>query len=217
VIWAFEIGSATCDDRPMAHCFCGCGRSVAAVGHKRRANKLGEIITEALPIAGGALERLTQFAGDPELEHLVATGPARVQELSAYVHGDIARADLDGDGLNDWHERWASRYKEVLKPMNDWLGLNPFAVARMVLAGERAQATIATVRDTGVTVNADPRVELLLRVEPAGAPPFEATRKVVVSRIDFPRAGDRLEVAYDPDDLETVTFRKSELKTVAGT
>jgi hypothetical protein len=57
--------------------------------------------------------------------------------------------------------------------------------ANKILAeGKLATAEIVSVKDTGVTMNNNPMVELELRVEPADEPPFAATAKTFVSRIN---------------------------------
>ncbi|MFL5824126.1 MAG: hypothetical protein ACJ764_11870 [Solirubrobacteraceae bacterium] len=57
------------------------------------------------------------------------------------------------------------------------------------------------VRDTGMTINDNPRVALTLQVNPTdGSPPFQTSTKVTVSRVAIPRAGDSFVVRYDPED-----------------
>jgi hypothetical protein len=67
-----------------------------------------------------------------------------------------------------------------------------------------ARAVITDVKDTGMTINDNPRVKLTLRVEPQGAEPWEAVKKATVSRINIPRVGDPIRVKYfqnAPDGL----------------
>ncbi len=67
-----------------------------------------------------------------------------------------------------------------------------------------ARAVITDVKDTGMTINDNPRVKLTLRVEPQGGEPFQAVKKATVSRINIPRVGDPIRVKYfesDPDGL----------------
>jgi hypothetical protein len=69
---------------------------------------------------------------------------------------------------------------------------------QLVDAGARGVGTITEVRDTGVTINDNPRVEITMRVEPEdGAAPFEARKTITASRVAIPRAGDRYPVWYD--------------------
>ncbi len=72
--------------------------------------------------------------------------------------------------------------------------------------GIPARATITNVQDTGMTINDNPRVKLTLQVQPDGDMPFEATKKVTVSRIAIPRIGDSMWVRYDPADPGAVEF-----------
>jgi Short C-terminal domain len=72
--------------------------------------------------------------------------------------------------------------------------------------GIQARATITNVQDTGMMINNNPRVKLTLQVTPDGDVPFEATKKVTVSRIAIPRIGDSLWVRYDPADPSAIEF-----------
>ncbi|TMK42184.1 MAG: hypothetical protein E6G56_01890 [Actinobacteria bacterium] len=72
---------------------------------------------------------------------------------------------------------------------------------RLQEAGVNAPAEIISLRDTGVTVNNNPRVVLTLRVNPAdGSSPFEVSKKQLISRVSLPRVGDPVTVRYDPED-----------------
>jgi hypothetical protein len=71
----------------------------------------------------------------------------------------------------------------------------------LVATGARGVGTISQVRDTGVTINENPRVEITMRIEPEdGSPAFDAQKTVTVSRVSIPRAGDRFPVWYDRND-----------------
>ena len=74
---------------------------------------------------------------------------------------------------------------------------------RLEQAGVNAPAEVVSVRDTGVTVNQNPRVALTFQVSPTdGSAPFEVSTKRTVSRVAIPRAGDAFVVRYDPEDPE---------------
>ena len=80
----------------------------------------------------------------------------------------------------------------------------------LVDSGTKAVATVTSIRDTGVTIDNSPRVELALRVEPeGGGAAFDTTCKLTVSRLAIPRVGDRYPVWYDPQD--TSRFRIGDL------
>ena len=71
----------------------------------------------------------------------------------------------------------------------------------LVETGARGVGTITEVRDTGITINDNPRVGITMRVEPEdGSAPFDAEKTVTVSRVAIPRAGDRFPVWYDRAD-----------------
>lgn len=73
--------------------------------------------------------------------------------------------------------------------------------SKLITTGRAGVATVVAFRDTGTTVNDNPRVEFDLRVAPAdGAPAFDVTTRQVVSRLEPPRTGQRFSVRYDPSD-----------------
>lgn len=72
--------------------------------------------------------------------------------------------------------------------------------------GVQARGVIVEVRDTGMTVNDNPRVAMRLRVEPKGEEPFEISKKKVVSRLAIPQAGAQTIVVFDPEDHDNVEF-----------
>ena len=74
----------------------------------------------------------------------------------------------------------------------------------LMATGQRAVGIVTDVRDTGMTVNDNPRVNMTFRIEPLdGSAPFDAQKKATVSRVAIPRAGDRYPVWYDAADRET--------------
>ncbi len=66
--------------------------------------------------------------------------------------------------------------------------------------GEPARAKILKIWDTGVTVNDNPQVGLLLAVYPENLDPYQAETKKVISRLHIPQiqTGEMLEVKYNP-------------------
>ena len=75
--------------------------------------------------------------------------------------------------------------------------------ADLMTTGSRGVGTVVSVRDTGMTVNDNPRVEMVFRVEPLdGSPTMDLTKKTTVSRVEIPRQGDRYPVWYDPQDQD---------------
>jgi hypothetical protein len=93
----------------------------------------------------------------------------------------------------------------------DYVGWSLLEQADLVHSGRRARGVIVELGDTGWTINNDPRVDVTIRVEPVDEPPFEVTRRLTVSRLEIPRKGERVEVAYDPGDRSRFTFRVSDL------
>src|SRR4051794_24642606 len=65
--------------------------------------------------------------------------------------------------------------------------------------GSKAVGTVVSVKDTGTTVNNNPRIKMTFRMEPLdGTPAFDAQKPRTISRLQTPRQGDRFPVWYDP-------------------
>jgi len=66
--------------------------------------------------------------------------------------------------------------------------------------GVTAEAKVLKVWDTGVSINDNPQVGLLLQVTPSMSPAFQAEAKTVVSRLNaaLVQPGVTAEVEYDP-------------------
>ena len=86
---------------------------------------------------------------------------------------------------------------------NDLDNLDMHATSQHLMAnGQAGSATITAVRDTGMTINDNPRVKMTVRAEPVGEAPFTVVKSATVSRVRIPRAGDSCVVFYDPSDRE---------------
>lgn len=72
--------------------------------------------------------------------------------------------------------------------------------SKLLQTGVSAQAQILKVWQTGMYVNEQPQIGLLLQVQPANGAPFQVEAKKVVSMIQIPQfqPGAMLEVKYDP-------------------
>jgi len=71
---------------------------------------------------------------------------------------------------------------------------------RLKQVGVKASAEIVSVEDTGVTVNMNPYVKIIVKM-PNGN---DASFKMLVSRVEIPRQGDVIELLYDPSDPTVV-------------
>jgi hypothetical protein len=79
--------------------------------------------------------------------------------------------------------------------------------AELFESGAKGVGTVISVQDTGMTVNDNPRVKMIFRVEPLdGAPAFDAEKTRTVSRVEIPRQGDRYPVWYDTQDPGTWAY-----------
>lgn len=194
-------------------CFCGCGREVP-FGRKRAANLVGRQFAETIAVLQGALNQHADPDNEALLGELVAEGTRHRDAIRDVIHGDLDRSQLDKPAQRAWWERAVNERKRLIDGTlaADYAGWNAVGQTRLIYAGARAPAVIVAVTDTGSTLGEDPRVEIRLRVEPQnGGAPFEVERKVLVSRVNVPRAGERVEVAYDPADPDDFTFRIADL------
>ena len=69
--------------------------------------------------------------------------------------------------------------------------------------GMDATADVLSVADTGATINMNPVVEMKLNVTGVTGT-FETTARAMVSRIAVPRAGDKLNIKYNPADASQI-------------
>ncbi len=81
--------------------------------------------------------------------------------------------------------------------------------------GVTARARVLKIWDTGVSINDNPQVGLLLEVTPPTGTPFQAEAKTVVSRLNtsLVQPGTAAEVKYDPQKpqrLQVVSLQVSE-------
>src|SRR3954453_9822746 len=73
--------------------------------------------------------------------------------------------------------------------------------------GARGVGTIIDVRDTGMTINDNPRVKMTFQIEPLdGSVAFTAEKTKTVSRVRIPQIGCRYPIFYDRDDLSTFAY-----------
>ena len=82
----------------------------------------------------------------------------------------------------------------------------PETVQRLMAAGRQGSATVTALRDTGVTINDNPQVELDLDVAVEGMPVYPVTHRQVISRLAIAgfQPGATVPVRVDPQDPRTL-------------
>ena len=82
--------------------------------------------------------------------------------------------------------------------------------------GVTAPARVLEVQDTGVSVNDNPQVKLMVEVIPQSGSPFQAEVKTLVSRLNaaLVQPGITAEVIYDPLNPARIQLNNLELKPV---
>jgi len=90
-----------------------------------------------------------------------------------------------------------------------WKVFRPIYVSNKLLrTGVRAKAKIIKVWDTGVTVNKNPQVGLLLDVTPPHKMPYQTETRQIISRLNpsVYQAGMEVDVRIDPDDEKKIAI-----------
>jgi len=75
-------------------------------------------------------------------------------------------------------------------------------LSRLRQKGRPAQATVLELEDTGMTVNDDPVVQVLLLIHDSDKPPYQVKMKQLVSRLAVQQLadGNTVEVLIDPEN-----------------
>lgn len=79
--------------------------------------------------------------------------------------------------------------------------------------GISAPARVLEVRDTGVTVNDNPQIALLLEITPRDRALFQSEVKTIVSRLNVAlvQPGTQVTVVYDPQNLKRIQISEMDL------
>lgn len=94
--------------------------------------------------------------------------------------------------------------KDFTNNMNDMLAKGQNAIdmqksaQNIAQTGMPASAEVISVTDTGQMVNYDPVVVLQLKVTPETDAPFDTYAQIIAPKIAVPRAGDRINIRYNP-------------------
>jgi len=77
---------------------------------------------------------------------------------------------------------------------------------RLNATGQDGTGTITAVRDTGMTVNENPSIEMDLQVQVAGGAPYPVTHRQVVSRLAIAnfQPGASVGLKVDPNDPQSI-------------
>src|SRR5690242_21714137 len=77
----------------------------------------------------------------------------------------------------------------------------------LMTTGARGVGTITDVRDTGMTINDNPRVKVTFEIQPLdGSTAFTAEKTKTVSRVRIPQIGCRYPIFYDAADPSTFAW-----------
>lgn len=188
-------------------CFCGCGREIKGI--RRKANdQVARQMTTHLATLRGALDR--GDAGDraDEATVLVDRGTALLQSITAYLHGEGDRGDIDKAGVKTWL-RDAERLSKslVAKASGPAWGPDDPATTQLALSGVRAKGVITDVSRDGWGNERVADVKMTASIEAVDGSSIDVTRSLSIEVMKAPRVGDRIEVAYDPVDPNRFVYR----------
>ncbi len=74
----------------------------------------------------------------------------------------------------------------------------------LVQNGVQVTAKVKSLDDKGITKNGNPYVDLVLDVKPKGHEAYFASVSINVPRASIPRAGDKIQIKYNPNDCYDV-------------
>ncbi len=109
--------------------------------------------------------------------------------LNKGVSGFMAKTFMGKDFVNK-----ANEGLDMAKQYTDYDGRK----AQLMATGLGGTAEVLSIADTGAMINYNPVVKLKLKVQPQYGPEFETEIETAVSKIAVPRAGDKLNIKYNP-------------------
>ncbi|MDQ1522265.1 MAG: hypothetical protein QOE47_189 [Pyrinomonadaceae bacterium] len=82
-----------------------------------------------------------------------------------------------------------------------WMTAKRKRIAELVATGKQGTAVVLDLRDTGVTINDDPRVKLLLEINIPNYPPYQARKTVTLPLIYMSQVqtGSTIQILADPE------------------
>ena len=80
----------------------------------------------------------------------------------------------------------------------------PEDTSALAQIGMPAAAEVLSIEDTGKMINYNPVVKMDLKVVPQDGAPFEVLTETMVSKIAVPRAGDKINIKYNPEKTSQI-------------
>jgi hypothetical protein len=204
----------------VAECFCGCGRRVH-LGRPLAWNKAAQLVRTQRDRLRLAENSDLSTDDRSAFEATVTLGTRALETLRALLHGEVERRDVraqlkaDLASFNDSARRMLSpgglAAPDLALAGIGLLGGRAWELNELWQHGRHAPGEIVDLADTLTTINEDPVVKVTIEVRPEGEPTFRIVHKQTFSRVEPPRRGERVDVAYDPDDHSRFTFRRPDL------
>src|SRR5687767_5983145 len=82
-----------------------------------------------------------------------------------------------------------------------WMMVKRKRIAELVASGKQGTAVVLELSDTGVTINDDPRVKMLLEIHIPNYQPYQAQKTVTLPLIYLPQVqtGSTIHILADPE------------------
>jgi hypothetical protein len=190
-----------------ATCACGCGRPIEGI-RQRANNEAARQMTQHLAVMRGALERDEAGNRSAETQAMVDEGTALLTEITRYLHGEVSRDDLDGKAAKQWLRKGGKLADALARSSAGptWEPDDP-RTARLAQSGVRVPGVVVDVQRDGMGNErvADLAMRVSVRMDDGAT--TELTRSLSIAVVKAPRVGDRIEVAYDPDDPNRFVYR----------
>jgi hypothetical protein len=159
---------------------------------------LGQVIPLSALLAGAVRDERV-VAAVPSTPSLAAEGAALQTTLTAVVHRERDRADVDKGALRRWAAAATSASTELARQATAEGFQGPTAeLAPLVYAGVRVPGRVVGIHDTGTTVNTSLRLRVEVEVADAAGQPVSLVQTVLVARTAVPRLGEPVEVVHHP-------------------
>jgi hypothetical protein len=175
----------------------------------RAQNVTGEQLVGHLEVLEAALAKGAD-SSVPGLDAFVVEGRSHRSLLARLVHGELSRKQFDKEPLLDWIKQAKTMRTSVTDtaPGPAWEppGLDTVDASALAATGGRATGVFVSVERSGWGNEFVASLEVSIQADIDGVRRM-LHRKIQIDVTRAPRVGDRVEVAYDPDDPNRFVYR----------
>jgi Protein of unknown function (DUF3592) len=188
-------------------CCCGCGRPIDGI-RERANNEAAQQMSQHLAVMRGALDRGEAGDRTAETQAMVDEGAALVAGITRYLHGEMARDDLDKKANKEWLRTGAKLADALVSSASGpaWMP-DDRSTTHLAHAGQRANGVVVDVKRAGMGNERVADLAIRVKVRSVDGGEMEITRSLSIAVVQAPRVGDRVEVAYDDADPNRFVYR----------